>query len=238
MRPLDPSGDEDRDGIRNEIDKAPTIPEDKDGVQDEDGVPDPETADAKAFAAAGGPGKKFSDIDKDGIADAYDLCFEGAEDRDGFEDDDGCPDLDNDGDGTPDEKDPCPNVPGTWCSREKSAHAPSAAPTQDDGGGGSKGSLNIEDEVFFPAKSAKLDMRRSRAALNNVLSELMAEPNLRIEIRGHAEPTGNSDAEKKLSQLRADAIRAELVKLGISGNRLVANGVGADIKRVEFVILP
>ena len=30
------------------------------------------------------------------------------EDKDGFEDDDGCPDLDNDRDGVPDEKDKCP----------------------------------------------------------------------------------------------------------------------------------
>jgi len=33
------------------------------------------------------------------------------EDKDGFQDTDGCPDLDNDGDGIPDAKDQCPNDP-------------------------------------------------------------------------------------------------------------------------------
>jgi outer membrane protein OmpA-like peptidoglycan-associated protein len=49
------------------------------------------------------------DSDGDGIADRYDACPEEAEDMDGFEDDDGCPDLDNDGDGINDNMDLCPN---------------------------------------------------------------------------------------------------------------------------------
>jgi outer membrane protein OmpA-like peptidoglycan-associated protein len=52
-----------------------------------------------------------SDIDRDGIPDAIDLCPNEPEDKDGFEDQDGCPDPDNDGDGIPDGKDLCPNEP-------------------------------------------------------------------------------------------------------------------------------
>ena len=48
-----------------------------------------------------------SDLDNDGIADADDRCPRAPEDRDGYEDLDGCPDPDNDGDGVPDEKDQC-----------------------------------------------------------------------------------------------------------------------------------
>mgnify|MGYP003820948805 FL=1 len=48
------------------------------------------------------------DADADGVPDARDLCPELAEDRDGFQDDDGCPDFDNDEDGTPDVDDRCP----------------------------------------------------------------------------------------------------------------------------------
>jgi outer membrane protein OmpA-like peptidoglycan-associated protein len=49
------------------------------------------------------------DSDGDGIIDRDDHCPEEPEDYDGFQDDDGCPDLDNDGDGIPDTKDLCPN---------------------------------------------------------------------------------------------------------------------------------
>lgn len=49
------------------------------------------------------------DADKDGISDNIDKCPGEKEDIDNFEDDDGCPDLDNDKDGVPDIKDKCPN---------------------------------------------------------------------------------------------------------------------------------
>ncbi|WP_428261769.1 OmpA family protein [Haliangium sp.] len=49
------------------------------------------------------------DDDGDGIPDAEDGCPLEAEDKDGFEDQDGCPDLDNDGDGVPDADDGAPD---------------------------------------------------------------------------------------------------------------------------------
>jgi len=49
------------------------------------------------------------DSDSDGILNKIDLCSEQSEDLDGFQDEDGCPDLDNDGDKIPDLKDACPN---------------------------------------------------------------------------------------------------------------------------------
>ena len=51
------------------------------------------------------------DPDKDGILGAADKCPGDAEDKDGFQDEDGCPDGDNDGDGIPDGKDKCPDKP-------------------------------------------------------------------------------------------------------------------------------
>ena len=54
------------------------------------------------------------DADRDAIADSMDLCPADAEDMDGFEDEDGCPDLDNDKDGISDAKDKCPNEPETY----------------------------------------------------------------------------------------------------------------------------
>jgi hypothetical protein len=51
------------------------------------------------------------DGDHDGIPNQSDACPDVEEDRDGFEDGDGCPERDNDGDGIPDEKDGCPLEP-------------------------------------------------------------------------------------------------------------------------------
>jgi outer membrane protein OmpA-like peptidoglycan-associated protein len=51
------------------------------------------------------------DTDGDGILDDDDACPKDPEDFDGFEDEDGCPDLDNDGDGILDVNDACPNEP-------------------------------------------------------------------------------------------------------------------------------
>jgi outer membrane protein OmpA-like peptidoglycan-associated protein len=52
-----------------------------------------------------------TDQDHDGIQDANDACPTEAEDHDGFDDTDGCPDDDNDGDGIPDARDRCPDQP-------------------------------------------------------------------------------------------------------------------------------
>jgi OOP family OmpA-OmpF porin len=88
-------GDIDGDGIKDDIDKCPTEPEDFDDFEDEDGCPDP-------------------DNDKDGIPDTDDKCPNEPEDRDGVQDEDGCPEpdmFDRDGDGIPDDKDKCPDDP-------------------------------------------------------------------------------------------------------------------------------
>ncbi len=54
---------------------------------------------------------KSGDRDGDGIPDATDICPDEPEDVDGFQDDDGCPELDNDLDGVLDAQDKCPEVP-------------------------------------------------------------------------------------------------------------------------------
>ena len=57
------------------------------------------------------PAPVDNDPDHDGIVGAADKCPNDPEDKDGFQDEDGCPDLDNDGDGIPDAQDKCPNEP-------------------------------------------------------------------------------------------------------------------------------
>lgn len=58
---------------------------------------------------AAAPGR--NDRDGDGVPDSLDACPDEPEDKDGYQDEDGCPDLDNDGDGIPDHADQCPNDP-------------------------------------------------------------------------------------------------------------------------------
>ena len=85
--------DQDGDGIPDDVDQCPNLPEDFDGYQDADGCPD-------------------GDNDDDGIPDKLDKCPNTKEDLDGFQDADGCPDLDNDQDHIPDTEDACPKEPG------------------------------------------------------------------------------------------------------------------------------
>ncbi len=87
-----PAEDQDGDGVPDETDSCPNIPEDADGFADEDGCPE-------------------EDNDGDRIADGDDGCPDQAEDMDGHEDEDGCPEEDNDGDGVPDGYDSCPDTP-------------------------------------------------------------------------------------------------------------------------------
>jgi outer membrane protein OmpA-like peptidoglycan-associated protein len=83
--------DDDRDGLKNDLDRCPKDAEDVDGFEDGDGCPEP-------------------DNDNDGIDDLKDKCPDKAEDHDGFQDDDGCPEADNDGDGIGDLQDQCPKI--------------------------------------------------------------------------------------------------------------------------------
>jgi OOP family OmpA-OmpF porin len=53
----------------------------------------------------------FLDRDHDGVPDSVDQCPDEPEDKDGFQDKDGCPDPDNDNDSIPDVRDRCPNQP-------------------------------------------------------------------------------------------------------------------------------
>ncbi len=67
------SHDSDHDGVPDGRDRCPTVAEDRDHVQDDDGCPE-------------------EDGDVDGIPDSEDRCPNAKETINGFEDDDGCPD--------------------------------------------------------------------------------------------------------------------------------------------------
>jgi hypothetical protein len=71
------------------------------GLDNGFGTPDWRALAGVRFEAARG------DSDGDRIDGAADRCPDAAEDDDGWQDDDGCPDLDNDGDGVADARDRC-----------------------------------------------------------------------------------------------------------------------------------
>ncbi len=109
--------DRDGDGVPDIDDKCPDVPglpqfqgcPDTDG----DGIPDNEDdcpTQPGPKETHGCPVSK--DSDGDGIPDDIDRCPLDPEDKDGFQDEDGCPDPDNDNDGIVDKMDACPNNPG------------------------------------------------------------------------------------------------------------------------------
>jgi outer membrane protein OmpA-like peptidoglycan-associated protein len=116
--------DDDKDGIKNNVDRCPKEPEDIDGFEDTDGCLDidndhdwiVDTLDKCPSLPEDKDGFKDddgcpdADNDSDSIIDINDKCPNAAEDIDGFEDEDGCPDIDNDFDAIPDVKDSCPDV--------------------------------------------------------------------------------------------------------------------------------
>ena len=62
--------------------------------------------------------------DGDSIPDPRDKCPDQPEDKDGFEDEDGCPDPDNDKDDVKDFEDACPNQPGKRTTDPKTNGCP------------------------------------------------------------------------------------------------------------------
>ncbi|MBI3183361.1 MAG: OmpA family protein [Myxococcales bacterium] len=117
--------DTDGDGIFDKDDRCIDQPEDKDGFQDEDGCPEPDNDNDGVLdgndkcplipgpqSNQGCPEEAPKDRDGDGIPDPLDRCVDQPEDKDGFQDEDGCPEPDNDQDGLLDGADQCPNEPG------------------------------------------------------------------------------------------------------------------------------
>jgi OmpA-OmpF porin, OOP family len=120
-----PDDDNDGDLRPDAEDQCPNEAEDIDGFEDDDGCPEYDNdgdgipdledrfcpfdkEDGLQPQPSDGCPVHLRDTDGDGIYDHLDACFDRAEDLDGFEDWDGCPEYDNDGDGIPDDVDRCP----------------------------------------------------------------------------------------------------------------------------------
>jgi len=115
-----------------------------------------------------------------------------------------------------------------------------------------EGRLEILDKVYFATNRARIRSRSNRL-LANVAQVLNNHPEIRrIRVEGHTDDQGPEDHNLELSQARAAAVVAWLVRRGeVDETRLEAQGFGeahpiedngtragrAANRRVEFTIL-
>jgi outer membrane protein OmpA-like peptidoglycan-associated protein len=207
--------DADRDRVADYLDSCANTPR---GAQvdakgcvldgDGDGVRDdldrcPTTPPGEAVDAAGCP----LDADRDGVPDARDRCANTPAGVGVTED--GCP-RDSDGDGVMDGLDKCPGTVAG--ARVDAAGCPESV---------------ILHGVDFATGSARLTTP-AQAILDGVAQMLLANPDVRVEVGGHTDSTGSAEVNTRLSQERAEAVVAYLVKKGVSADRLTAHGYGSD----------
>lgn len=81
------------------------------------------------------------------------------------------------------------------------------------------------DNIYYEFNQYKLNAQANQE-LDRIVSTLKKYPNMVVEIGSHTDSRGNSDANRQLSQKRAQAVVDYLVKKGVGRNRLVPNGYG------------
>lgn len=206
--------DSDGDGVADKSDACPKekgLPNlkgcpdaDKDGISDkEDRCPN----NAGTAALKGCP-----DGDADGVADIDDKCPA----KPGSKDFEGCPD--SDGDGVFDNTDKCPDKAGTAQSKGCPVIAPAVV---------QKAKL-AANGINFETGNAKI-VAASNKNLDQLVDIMNEFPEVVAEIEGHTDNQGDAAANKKLSQDRADAVKAYLVGKGINADRLKSIGYGQEI---------
>jgi outer membrane protein OmpA-like peptidoglycan-associated protein len=193
------------------------------------------------------------DTDGDGIPDTRDSCINEPEDKDGYLDEDGCPDTDNDADGVIDAKDKCPNEPEDLDGFQDDDGCPDP---DNDGdqvadiddycpntpgvrGGDRPGcpqknalivvterEIRITQQIQFEFNRAVIRPGISYRILDEVVGVLDENPKINLEVQGHTDNVGTDGYNMKLSQSRADAVRTYLVSKGVAAPRLVAKGYG------------
>ena len=171
------------------------------------------------------------DPDKDGILGAADKCPNDPEDKDAYQDDDGCPDNDNDGDGLADAQDKCPMEPETKNGFQDEDGCPDEIPAKLKKFTGTIAGIN------FQVGAATL-LATSNKTLDAAVAVLKEYPELRLEIGGHTDDQpmakgGKFADNKALSQARADSVKAYFIQKGIEEPRLTAVGYGETVPKED-----
>jgi outer membrane protein OmpA-like peptidoglycan-associated protein len=201
------------------------------------------------------PPEEPKDTDGDGILDPDDKCPTEPEDKDSFQDEDGCPDPDNDADGLLDAADKCPNEPedkdtfqdedgcpdpdndgdGILDASDKCVNEPETKNQyQDEDGcpdtvpGPVQKYTGVIQGINFKFNSAEIT-RKSFPVLDRAAKVLTDYPDVRIEIQGHTDNKGNPEYNKDLSQRRAESVKNYFIGKGIDQSRLTAVGYGMEM---------
>ena len=237
--------DKDGDGILDNVDECPKVPESFNGYLDEDGCPE-------------------RDSDGDKIFDESDQCRTVAEDYDGFEDEDGCPEYDNDNDQIVDTKDQCPNEPEDYDAFQDEDGCPEDLVDTDNDGimdnvdrcirqpetkndymdadgcpdkrpNGvriTETAIVIEDKVYFETAKAVI-LPKSYPILNSVAQVLKDYSKIQVEVQGHTDSDGSDTYNRKLSDDRAQSVKEFLIEAGVEAERLQSKGYGEDVPIAE-----
>lgn len=106
----------------------------------------------------------------------------------------------------------------------------------------------IAHGILFDVNLASMQPQ-SMGTINMIFDMMKKDQSLKFEIDGHTDNTGNPAQNLILSQSRAEAVKAQLVNMGIEAARLIPKGLGdtrpieknntpegkANNRRVEFI---
>ena len=258
------AGDADKDGVSDEKDECPDVPGLKEfnGCPDSDGdgIPDnkdrcPEEAGTEALQGC-------PDGDGDGVADIDDICPDIA----GMAEMNGCPDTD--GDGVSDNEDKCPEIAGDvanggcpWADADGDGVLDNIDACKDEKGTiVNNGCPELSKEILatlnkfglrinFPANSDKILGKKTQNMLYQIKELLEENPEGILIVEGYASSDGDDAYNIELSIKRAQAVKAYLVEIGVSKDRLEVRGLGetepisdneskegrAENRRVQFL---
>ncbi|GGK70214.1 cell envelope biogenesis protein OmpA [Rufibacter glacialis] len=89
----------------------------------------------------------------------------------------------------------------------------------------SKGAKAVLSNIFFDTGKAEL-RPESQTELDKLFQFLRSNPKIKVEIAGHTDNVGQAAANQKLSEARAQAVVAYLVKKGAPASLFQAKGYG------------
>ncbi len=243
--------DTDDDGVPDYLDECPDSPQGARGFVDEKGC--------------------LLDTDGDGVPDYIDECPDTPAEARGFVDEKGC-ELDGDKDGVPDWRDKCPDTPleagpaavdSVGCLKDTDGdgvpnyldQCPTIAGVKEN-----HGCPALKKEVRNLLKKAMQGIqfdtgkatikKTSNPLLNQIANVFIDNPSYLVEVQGHTDNVGKPDFNQDLSERRAQAVRAYLIKAGVPEKQLIAHGYGDTMpiasnktakgrtlnRRVEFIV--
>jgi OmpA-OmpF porin, OOP family len=85
----------------------------------------------------------------------------------------------------------------------------------------------VFDDLNFDTGSAQLTAD-GRRTVDSLLAVLKSYPSVQVSLEGHTDATGEADANKALSEQRADAVKQTLVAGGIAADRVKVEGFGQE----------